>query len=59
VPVTITFSKTVEIPIFLTVGLLILIALGIYSSTLIFINTSKAVNNQSYRYPLSINFLKK
>ena len=59
VPVTITFSKTVEIPIFLAVGLLILIALGIYSSTLIFINTSKAVNNQSYRYPLSINFLKK
>ncbi len=59
VPVTITFSKTVEIPIFLAAGILILTMLGIYSSTLIIINTSKAVNDQPYRYPFSIKFLKK
>ena len=59
VPVTITFSKTVEVPIFLAAGVLILTVLGIYSSTLIIINTSKAVNNQPSKYPLSIKFLKK
>ncbi len=59
VPVTITFSERVEIPIFWAAGILIFTVLGIYISTLIIINTSRAVNNQPYRYPLSIKFLKK
>jgi len=59
VPVTINFSKTVDLPIFLAVGILILTVLGIFISILIFINTSKAANNQPYKYPLSIKFLKK
>ena len=44
---------------FVVVGIPIIILLGIYLTTIIIINTSKAVNNQPYRYPLSIKFLKK
>jgi uncharacterized Tic20 family protein/DNA-binding Xre family transcriptional regulator len=58
VPVTITFSKTIVIPIFLAVGIVIMTLLGIYSSTIIIINTARAANNQPYRYPLSIKILK-
>lgn len=41
------------------IGIPIIILLGIYFTTIIIINTAKAVNNQPYRYPLSIRFLKK
>jgi uncharacterized Tic20 family protein len=59
VPITIAFSPTVKIPIFLAVGILLFTVLGIYLSTIVIINSAKAVNNQPYRYPLSIKFLKK
>jgi len=59
VPITIAFSPTVRIPIFLTVGVFLLTALGIYISILSIINTAKAANNQSYRHLFCIKFLKK
>jgi uncharacterized Tic20 family protein len=59
VPVTITVSKTIVIPIFTAAGIFVFIILGIYISTIVIINTAKAVNNQPYRYPLSIKYLKK
>lgn len=40
------------------IGIPIIIFLGIYSSFIIIINTVKAINNQPYRYPISIKFLK-
>lgn len=58
-PITIAFSPTVRIPIFLAVGILIFTVLGIYIATLVIINTAKAANNQPYRYLFCIKFLKK
>jgi transcriptional regulator with XRE-family HTH domain len=59
VPVTIAFSPTVKIPIFLVAGILLLTVLGIYILSIVLINASKAANNQPYRYLFSIRFLKK
>jgi len=59
IPITIAFSPTVKIPIFLAVGILLITVLGIYISTLVIINTAKAANNQPYRYLFCIKFLKK
>lgn len=39
-------------------GLPIAILWGIYSTIVILINTIKVINNQSYRYPLTIKILK-
>ena len=43
----------------LLIGIPIIIILGIYFATIVIINTAKVANNQSYRYLLSIKFLKK
>ncbi len=40
------------------IGIPILIFLGFYSSVIIIINTAKALNNDPYKYPLSIKFIK-
>jgi transcriptional regulator with XRE-family HTH domain len=59
VPIMITFSPTVKIPVFLAIGILLFTVMGIYVSIIVIINTAKAANNQPYRYLFSINFLKK
>jgi uncharacterized Tic20 family protein len=59
VPKMVAFSPTVKIPVFLAIGILLFIVMGIYISTLVIINTAKAANNQPYRYLFSIKFLKK
>ncbi len=43
---------------FVIIGILILIFLGIYLSVVIIINTAKALNNDPYKYPLTIKFIK-
>lgn len=58
VPITIAFSPTVKIPIFIAVGILLLTVLGIYISTIVIINSARAANGQLCKYPLSIKFLK-
>lgn len=59
VPVTISLSPTVKIPLFLAAGILLFTVQGIYISTLVIINSAKAANNQPYRYFFCIKFLKK
>ncbi len=44
--------------VFLAVGILLLLLLGIFSTFLIIINSVKVLNGNSYKYPLSIRFLK-
>lgn len=58
IPIPIVFSPTVKIPVFMIFGILLITVLGIYLSIIIIINTSKAVNGQLGKYPLSINFIK-
>jgi len=40
------------------IGIPIVIILGFYSSVIIIVNTIRVLNNQPYRYPLSIHILK-
>ncbi len=40
------------------VGIPLLIFLGVYISVVVILNTAKVLNNEPYRYPLSIRFLK-
>ncbi len=40
------------------IGILILIFLGFYLTVVIIINTAKALNNDPYKYPLTIKFIK-
>jgi transcriptional regulator with XRE-family HTH domain len=40
------------------IGIPILIFLGFYLTVIIIINTAKALNNEPYKYPLSIKFIK-
>ena len=44
--------------IFMAIGILILPVLGIFSTFVIVINTVRVTNGNSYKYPLSIRFLK-
>ena len=44
--------------IFLAIGILILPLLGIFSTFVIIINTVRVTNGNSYKYPLSIRFMK-
>lgn len=43
---------------FLLIGIPIVIFFGIYSTVVIIVNTIRVLNNQSYKYPLSIHILK-
>ena len=43
---------------FLIITIPILIILGIFSTIIIVVNTIKVINNQSYRYPMTIKILK-
>lgn len=40
------------------IGLILLPLIGISSTVIILVNTSKVMNGQSYKYPLSIQFMK-
>lgn len=44
--------------IFAAVGIIILPLLGIFSTFVVIINTVRVLNGSSYKYPLSIRFLK-
>jgi uncharacterized Tic20 family protein len=44
--------------IFLAIGILILPLLGIFSTFVVIINTIRVANGNSYKYPLSIRFIK-
>lgn len=44
--------------IFLAIGILILPLLGIFSTFVVIINTVRVANGNSYKYPLSIRFIK-
>lgn len=44
--------------VFLAVGILLLPLLGIFSTFVIIINTVRVLNGNSYKYPLSIRFMK-
>jgi uncharacterized Tic20 family protein len=44
--------------IFLFIGIILLPLLGIYSFFITILNTVKVINGESYKYPLSIRFLK-
>ncbi len=41
------------------IGLPILIFLGIYSTVIIILNSVKVMNGQEYRYPMTLNLIKK
>ena len=40
------------------IGLILLPLIGVFSTVIILINTSKVMNGQDYKYPLSIRFMK-
>ena len=40
------------------IGLPIVIFLGVFSTVIIIINTIKVINNQPYKYPMTIKILK-
>lgn len=44
--------------VFFALGLLVLPLLGIYSTIIIIINSVRVMNGDSYKYPLSIKFMK-
>lgn len=44
--------------VMIVIGLPIVIFLGIFSTIIILINTIKVINNQPYKYPMSIEILK-
>ena len=44
--------------VMVVIGLPIVILLGVFSTVIIIINTIKVINNQSYKYPMTIKILK-
>ena len=53
------YFMTAGFLVLLLIGLPIVIFLGIFSTVVIIINTIKVVNQQAYKYPWSLNILKK